>query len=251
MCLSPLSYLQVARGANVCPRALPLRSLKLSLPARQLPLDSLSVEQEDPALKEKGSWRPVRGHSGTSGEAQVDWRSIAPRVNRIVATTVTGSSPRLANQYLGGFLHLFPKLWLLLDKVNDGTSSGYRRLPSALTKCLLQVRVWLFSGMFVRLMTRTQRFSSLLFCIGSAKSAKWRSLLDVLEQSGKQQHWNILQQHALFNVLPPGPKFLLSWSIIMHKSHSHSPNRFRCRRDKSSFAPHLHLWMRIDAHYFC
>ena len=33
--------------------------------------------------------------------------------------------------------------------------------------------------------------------------------------------------------------------------NSHLPNRFRCRRDKSGSAPHLHLWMRIDAHYFC
>ena len=45
------------------------------------------------------------------------------------------------NRYLGGFLQLFPKLRLLLGKVNDGTSSKYKRLPSALTKCLLQVRV--------------------------------------------------------------------------------------------------------------
>ena len=52
------------------------------------------------------------------------------------------------------------------------------------------------------------------------------TLLEVLEQSGKQQRWNILQQHTctctLFNALPPRPKFLFSWLIIMHKSHSFS-----------------------------
>ena len=32
---------------------------------------------------------------------------------------------------------------------------------------------------------------------------------------------------------------------------SHSPNRFRCRRDEFGFAPRLHLWIRIDAHCFC
>ena len=46
--------------------------------------------------------------------------SIAPQVNCIVKLTiVTGSSPRLAK----------------LAKVNDGTSSGNKCLPSALTKC--------------------------------------------------------------------------------------------------------------------
>ena len=81
--------------------------------------------------------------------------------------------------------------------------------------------MWRFSGRFVRLhvIAWTQRFSRHLFFIGRAKSDKRCFLLDVLEQSGKQQHWNILQQHTLFNVLPPQPKFLFSWSIIMHKSH--------------------------------
>ena len=78
--------------------------------------------------------------SGTSEEAQVDGRSIAPRANCIVTTIVTGSSSRLAYQYLGGFLQLFHELWLLLGKVNNETS-GYKHLPSALTKCLLQVHV--------------------------------------------------------------------------------------------------------------
>ena len=90
--------------------------------------------------RKSNSWRPAKGHTGTSGEAQADRRLIAPQTNSIVTTIVTGSSPRLANRYLGGFLQLFPKLRLLLGKVNDGTSSKYKRLPSALTKCLLQVR---------------------------------------------------------------------------------------------------------------
>ena len=91
--------------------------------------------------RKRGSWRPAKGHAGTSREAQVDRHSIAPRVNRIVTTVVTGSSPRFANRYLGGFLQLFPKLQLLLGKVNNGTSSEYKCLISTLTKCLLQVRV--------------------------------------------------------------------------------------------------------------
>ena len=33
--------------------------------------------------------------------------------------------------------------------------------------------------------------------------------------------------------------------------NSHSPNWFRHRHNKSGFAPRLHLWMQIDAHYFC
>ena len=64
--------------------------------------------------------------------------SIAPRVNRIVTTIVIGSSPMLANmqnRYLRGFLQLFPKFELLFGEANVGTSSGYKRLPSALTKC--------------------------------------------------------------------------------------------------------------------
>ena len=50
---------------------------------------------------------------------------------RIIVTTIlTGSSPRLANRHLGGFLQLFPGLQLLLGNVNDGTSSEYKRLPT-------------------------------------------------------------------------------------------------------------------------
>ena len=153
----------------------------------------------------------------TSGEAQVDRYSLHKQP--VVTTIVTGSSPRLAHRYLGGFL------WLLLElinghgKGNDGTLSEYKLLPSAVTKCLLQVRVWWFSGRFVHLMTRTQRFSSLLFFKGRAKKDEWRSLLDLLERSGTQQRGNILQQRTLFNVLPLRPKFLFNWSILIHKPY--------------------------------
>ena len=45
-------------------------------------------------------------------------------------------------------------------------------------------------GEVVRLITISQRFSSLLFFRGRgrAKKDKWRFLLDVLEQSGTKQH---------------------------------------------------------------
>ena len=81
--------------------------------------------------------KPARYRSESLGDEPVTVvvttvRSIAPRVNSIA----TGSSPRLANRYLRAFLQFFPKLRLLLGKVNDGTSSGYKRLPSAFTKCL-------------------------------------------------------------------------------------------------------------------
>ena len=59
----------------------------------------------------------------------------------IVTTIVTGSSARLADQYLGGFLLLFLKLIDGLGKDNDATSLGYKHLPSTLTKCLLQITV--------------------------------------------------------------------------------------------------------------
>ena len=91
------------------------------------------------------------------------------RTIRIVTTIVTGSSSRLANQHLRGFLQLLTKLRLLLGKVNDGTLSGYKHLPSALTKWLVQVHVWRFSRRFVRLTTWTQRLSSLLFFTERAK----------------------------------------------------------------------------------
>ena len=142
--------------------------------------------------------RPCRVLRGSAGGPTLD------------CATSECSSPRLANRYLAGFLQLFPKLRLLFGKVNHGTSSEYKRLPSVLTKRLLQVRVWRLSRDFARLMTQTQRFSSLLFFMGKAKSNKWRSLLDVLEQSEKQKHWNILQQHTLFNALPPPPIILFS-----------------------------------------
>ena len=105
------------------------------------------------------------------------------------------------------------------------------RLPSALTKCLLQIRGWQFSGRFVRQITWTQHFGSVLFFRECARRDKWHTLLEVLEQSGTQQQWNILQRHTLINVLPPRPKFLFSCSIIMHKpywckSYSHFLLRF-------------------------
>ena len=95
-----------------------------------------------PALRPK---RPrevgglVETTPGTSGEAQVDGRSLHERT--VVTTIVTGSPPRLANQYLGGFLLLLLELIHVnvLGKDNDKTLSRYKRLPSALTKCLLQV----------------------------------------------------------------------------------------------------------------
>ena len=58
---------------------------------------------------------------------------------------------------------MFPKLRLLPGMTNDIISSEYKALPSALTKCLVQVRVRRFSGRFVRLMTQTQRFSRFCF----------------------------------------------------------------------------------------
>ena len=58
--------------------------------------------------------RPCSDLRGSAGGPMLDRATIA-----------TGSSSTLANQYLGGFLQLFPELRLLLGKVNDGTSSEY------------------------------------------------------------------------------------------------------------------------------
>ena len=58
--------------------------------------------------------------------------SIAPRVNRIVTT---GSSPRFAKSISSRLSSIVSQPRLSLGKVNDRTSSGYKRLPSALTKC--------------------------------------------------------------------------------------------------------------------
>ena len=151
----------------------------------------------------------------SAGGVTIDRTTSEPYSNdncdRLITQSCKSTSWRLSSVVLA--------LWLLLGKVNDGTLSGDKCLPSVLTKCLLQVRVWQFSRRFVCLMTWTQCFSILLFFIERKKSYKWRSLLDLLEHSQKQQHWNILQQHTLFNVLPPRQKFLFSWSIIVHKSH--------------------------------
>ena len=118
----------VHSGASVRPPALFPEILKLSLTACQLCLDSQSVVQEDPALKERGSRRPAKGHAETSVEVQVDQRSIAPQAH----------CPLLQINILEAFFSCFPiKFLLLLGKVNDGTSSEYKCLCSALTKCLL------------------------------------------------------------------------------------------------------------------
>ena len=66
----------------------------------------------------------------------MDGRSLHERT--VETTIVTGSPPRLANQYLGGFLVLSLELINVLGKDNAKTLSGYKRLPSALTKCLLK-----------------------------------------------------------------------------------------------------------------
>ena len=55
--------------------------------------------------------------SGTSGETQVDRRSLYERT--AVTTIVTGSSPRLADRYIAGFLVLLLELINGLAKVND------------------------------------------------------------------------------------------------------------------------------------
>ena len=57
--------------------------------------------------------------SGTSGEIQVDRHSL---YERAIVTIVTGSSPRLADWYLGDFLLLLLELINGLGKDNDGTS---------------------------------------------------------------------------------------------------------------------------------
>ena len=62
----------------------------------------------------------------------MDRRSCHKRT--VVTTSVTGSSPRLADRYLEGFLWLLLELRLLLGKGNEGTLSGYKHLSSALTK---------------------------------------------------------------------------------------------------------------------
>ena len=111
-------------------------------------------------------WKEEVGDSKktrTSGKAQMDGRS---HNKQTVVTIAKGSLPRLADQYLGGFFRLLLNIWL---KVNHGTSSGYKCLPYALTKRLLQVSVWRFSRRFVCLMTWTQRFSSPLFLRGTTK----------------------------------------------------------------------------------
>ena len=137
--------------------------------------------QDPPSLRPKSPWE-VGGLrktiSGTSGQAQVDRRSLYERT--VVTTIVTGSSPRLADQYITGILVLLLELINGLAKANDWTSFRYKLLPSALTKHLLQICGWQFSGRFVRLMTWTQHFSRVLFFRECVRKDKWHSLLDVL-----------------------------------------------------------------------
>ena len=85
-------------------------------------------------------------------------------------SVIAGTTLRRADRSLGGFLRVVLELIDDCDRNKDGTSSGYKRLPSALMKCWLQIRVCQFSGRLVHLITWTQRFSSLSFIRGREKT---------------------------------------------------------------------------------
>ena len=95
---------------------LPLRSLHGLLRVTNFPF---FLGRDPPALHPKNQGE-VNGLgetiSGTSGGAHMDGRSLHERT--VVMTIVTGSSPRLADRYLTGFLLLFPELINGLAKDN-------------------------------------------------------------------------------------------------------------------------------------